>query len=86
MRRARIAGAEKFSPKSIFIRDGWQCGICRKPVSRRAKWPDPASASLDHIKPLSEGGEHSSANAQCSHLRCNSRKQAGAGGQYRLFG
>lgn len=34
----------------------------------------PMSASVDHIVPLSRGGEHSMANVQCAHLSCNSSK------------
>lgn len=85
-RRAVSRGVENISRREIFQRDKWRCGLCGKAVDRRLVWPHPMSASLDHILPLSEGGVHSKSNVQCSHLGCNSRKQAGAGGQYRLFG
>lgn len=29
---------------------------------------------MDHIVPLSRGGEHSLDNVQCAHLSCNCRK------------
>lgn len=32
------------------------------------------SASVDHIVPLSRGGEHSMNNVQCAHLSCNCSK------------
>lgn len=75
-RRALERGArvEKFSPRDIYDRDGWMCGICERPVDRDALYPDPQCASLDHVVPLSRGGEHSRANAQCSHLACNMAK------------
>lgn len=66
--------AEPFSYVDVFERDDWICGICSGPVDPSLVWPDPMSASLDHIVPLSKGGEHSPENAQCSHLRCNIRK------------
>lgn len=58
----------------VFERDGWVCGICNEPVDpatpvRTARYP-----TLDHIIPLSKGGEHSYANVQLAHLACNARK------------
>jgi 5-methylcytosine-specific restriction endonuclease McrA len=85
-RRAKIKGQEKFPSTEIYERDGYRCGLCGGKIDRRTKWPHPRSASLDHIKPISEGGEHSRVNVQCAHLGCNSKKHAGAGGQHRLFG
>ena|SRR5690606_799734 len=60
----------------VYERDNWVCGVCGKPVDRLLKWPDPMSASLDHIIPISKGGEHSYANTQLAHLVCNQRKGA----------
>lgn len=75
-RRAIIRGlhADVFEPTEIFDRDGWICQICGDDVDRSASWPDPRSASLDHIIPLSRGGTHIRENAQCSHFQCNVRK------------
>ena len=79
-RRARLRDAfvETFDRLEIFERDGWVCGICGLPVDRELAWPDPMSASLDHIVPVSRGGKHARANAQCSHLVCNVKKGASA--------
>jgi 5-methylcytosine-specific restriction endonuclease McrA len=33
------------------------------------------SATIDHIKPLSKGGEHSYANTALAHYGCNARKR-----------
>ncbi len=75
-RRAVRAGvaAETISPRAIFDRDGWQCGICESPVDPALAHPEPMSASLDHIVPISLGGEHVAANVRCSHLTCNVRR------------
>ncbi|MBM9506717.1 HNH endonuclease [Actinacidiphila acididurans] len=67
---------ERFSTKEIFERDGWTCQICRDPVEPAAQWPNPWSASLDHIVPLSKHGHHTRANVQLTHLLCNLRKAA----------
>lgn len=65
---------EPFAPRDVYERDQWTCGLCRRPVDPLLPWPDPMSASVDHIVPLSRGGEHSLDNAQCAHLSCNCRK------------
>lgn len=76
-RRAILAGdpdAENIDRTVVGHRDGWRCGLCRKPVDQGLPWPDPMSPSLDHIMPLSKGGKHVMANVQISHLTCNVRK------------
>lgn len=75
-----------FDPVDIFERDGWRCGICRKRVNRKLRHPHPMSASLDHIVPLADGGEHTPLNTQCSHLRCNREKWHTGWGQLLLIG
>lgn len=88
-RRAKTRGAERveiFSHEEIFERDGWKCGICGRRVGKKP-WPHPLSASLDHIVPLIEGGDHSRANVRCAHLGCNSgRRDRGGDEQLRLIG
>lgn len=67
-------GFEKFDHAEIFERDNWTCGLCSERVDPELSWPDPMSASLDHVTPISLGGPHSRANTQCSHLGCNVAK------------
>jgi hypothetical protein len=76
-RRTWIIGGDRIDPYEIYERDEWRCGICGDPVDKTLRWPDPMSASLDHITPLSKGGRHAIGNVQCSHLRCNLRKRDG---------
>jgi len=68
------ATVENVIDTKVFARNKWTCGICDKPVDPDLRHPDPMSASLDHIIPLSRGGDHSYANTQCTHLVCNLRK------------
>lgn len=78
-RRAARRGvsADYFTDVEIFERDGWRCHICRKAVRRAPRSRmDPDRATLDHIWPLSKGGEHSRENVACAHLRCNLAKGA----------
>lgn len=72
----RDATVEVFDPVEIFERDGWVCGICTEPIDPNVRYPDHECASLDHVIPLSRDGEHSRANTQASHLRCNKSKNA----------
>lgn len=88
-RRARMQGVgyERFSPKEIFVRDRWLCGICNTRIDPATRWPDPKSATLDHIIPLSEDGPHSRANVRAAHLGCNcSRAHRGGNEQLALIG
>lgn len=84
-RAAKIKG-EDFDPLEIFERDGWRCGICKRKVGRTLEYPHPRSASLDHIVPIVDGGEHTRANTQCAHLECNLRRQHRGPGQLLLIG
>lgn len=70
------ATVEAVDPAIVFDRDDWICQICHRDIPLAAKWPEPLSATMDHIKPLSRGGEHSYANCQASHLTCNASKGA----------
>lgn len=77
-RRAVIdAAVETFDRTEVFDRDAWVCGICHAPVSPDVRYPDPQSASLDHIQPLSLGGDHTRENTRLAHLRCNVQRGAG---------
>lgn len=75
-RRARLRNAfiESVDPSMVYDRDGWICKICGKPVDRLLSFPDPMSASLDHVVPLVRGGMHEASNVQLAHFICNSRK------------
>ena len=71
VRRARLLGqfVERVYRSVVFKRDKGRCGICRRKV-------DPANWHLDHIVPISRGGEHSYANVQVAHPFCNVSKGA----------
>ena len=76
-RKARQVAAtvEKVDPYKVFARDKWHCQDCgtHTPRSKRGSYADDAP-ELDHIKPLSKGGEHSYKNTQCLCRRCNQEK------------
>lgn len=73
--------------EQIFERDRWRCGICGKRIGKSFKYPHPRSKSIDHIVPLSEGGDDTAANKRAAHLRCNiGRSNRGGGEQLAMFG
>ena len=83
-RRAATRGqsdGESFTHEEIYERDGWKCGLCRKRIGKTYRYPHPRSASLDHVVPLIDGGEHTRANVQAAHLACNLSKNARGGGE-----
>lgn len=58
----------------IAARDNWRCHLCGVDVDPSCPWPDSMSPSLDHVLPLSKGGQHDPRNVRLAHLRCNSAK------------
>ena len=77
--------AESIDYPSIFIRDGWVCQICGKPVNPDEKYPSSVSPSIDHIVPLSRGGSHTFENVQLTHLKCNKQKFTKTLAEYRIY-
>jgi len=51
----------------VFERDNYKCHYCRKQLTR-------FTATLDHIQPVSEGGDNSYENLVTACLHCNSRR------------
>ena len=77
-RRAVIRGSRpaRVDPFAVYERDSWTCHLCEHFVDRQLAYPDPASASLDHLVPLARGGRHETANVALAHLRCNQSRGA----------
>jgi hypothetical protein len=76
-RRATELGihADNINPYEIFYRDKWHCKCCgiHTPKSLRGSI-EPNAPELDHIIPLSRGGEHTYANTQLLCRKCNQEK------------
>lgn len=80
-RRASHYGCKKFDEsitlKSVITKYNGICQICGKPVDLsdienghiRKNYP-----TVDHIIPLSKGGEHTWGNIQLAHMACNAGK------------
>lgn len=76
--KKRNAFIENVSTKKLAKMQNWDCHLCGGKISKTAKWPHPDSLSLDHLIPLSLGGEHSYYNCVAAHLRCNFLKSNNA--------
>lgn len=51
------------------------CAICGNPVDHSLKYPNPMSAAIDHIIPVSKNGHPSDINnLQLAHMTCNRQK------------
>lgn len=86
-RRRNQPRGERVTLSYIAERDGCRCGLCGDDVKMSLKWPHPKSPSIDHIVPISMGGEHSLRNTRLAHLRCNIvRHNKPDGSQLVMFG
>lgn len=84
--RKRAATVESVSPARVFERDGWMCHLCGgKTLKDKRGTYHPKAPELDHIVPLSKGGEHSYRNTACAHRKCNAAKSDKIMGQPSLL-
>lgn len=66
-RRGRKAEGEIVERRVVFERDEGICGICGEAA-------DLNDFHIDHIHPVSRGGEHTYENVQVAHPDCNRKK------------
>jgi 5-methylcytosine-specific restriction endonuclease McrA len=87
-RRAAKRGgvSEPYTLLQIAARDRGRCGLCGDLVLMAAKVPHPKAPTIDHIVPVSDGGDDTRANVQLAHFRCNSVKGARGCQQLALIG
>lgn len=75
--------------KDVFLRDGYNCQICKAKCLTRFKWkgdtPCALSPTIDHIVPLSwRRFGHTWDNVQCACWSCNVKKNNKRAGQRRF--
>lgn len=82
-RRALLysAPSEAYTTEEIAERDGYRCGLCRSQVDMTKVVPDLGAPTIDHLVPLSRGGDDSRANVQLAHFGCNVAKGPRGGGE-----
>lgn len=67
--------AEYNRNKKIILATQNICAICGKPVDKSLKFPDPGSATVDHIIPVALNGHPTALeNLQLAHFKCNRDK------------
>lgn len=71
--------------KRVFMRDGLRCKICGKKLRMDKQVPHPLAPTIDHIIPLSKGGEHSYLNVRSAHFQCNTKRGANSTGNDQLL-
>lgn len=76
IRRARLKECfvERIDDYLVYLVNSGICQICLCPIDRSLKFPNKMSFTIDHIYPISLGGEHSYDNVQSAHYTCNCRK------------
>ena len=72
--RKRNAHNETVYLQVIAQRDKYKCHICRRNVKMNLDNTDKYSPTMDHLIPLSLGGDHTYANIRLAHRTCNSSK------------
>lgn len=77
-RRIRAFSAGGFIDRSItlhgvLLRDNFTCHICNEPIPVDAPPRHRLSATIDHLFPVSFGGQHIWDNVAAAHFGCNSR-------------
>ena len=67
-RRKGVKVVEVVERHVVFERDNGTCYLCNEEV-------DPNNFHLDHVVPITGGGEHSYANVRLTHPECNQRRK-----------
>ncbi len=75
-RRARKRGVktEPYDRRWVFERDQGVCYLCNVSIDYYLLFPDEMSFSIDHIVPISRGGNDVLSNVASTHLGCNRKK------------
>lgn len=86
-RAAKRGGAsEPYTLAEIAERDRSRCALCGGRVAMKQVVPHPKAPTIDHVVPVSEGGDDTRANVQLAHFRCNSVKGPRGSQQLALIG
>lgn len=65
---------ERIVALEVYEYHNWMCNICDQPINPNLRLPNCRAATLDHIVPLSRGGEHVWNNVAPAHADCNFKK------------
>lgn len=62
---------DKIDNLVVFEAFNWNCHICGEKIDKDLRFPNKMAATIDHIIPLSRGGEHTWDNVAPAHAMCN---------------
>lgn len=86
-KRLRRAGAsEPYTLREIAERDGWVCHLCGRKVPDRKYAARDDDPTIDHLIPVSAGGDDIKSNVALAHNRCNWERGDKGLAQLRLVG
>lgn len=73
-KRRDVPMNRKVSLELIVQRDGSDCHICNEPIDLNIASNSRMGATVDHVLPVSKGGDSSLENLRLAHWICNIRK------------
>lgn len=85
-KRRGCAGSGTYTLTYVAERDGWSCHLCGERVDRRLPGTNEQGPTIDHLVPISDGGEDTAANVRLAHRSCNRRRGVGGTVQLLLVG
>lgn len=72
--RRRSVPADTVSLEELLQEQQGYCYLCTARINLDLQYPDPMSASIDHVVPLARGGTGLRDNLRAVHLICNRQK------------
>lgn len=83
LRKAQLR--DRYTLREVAERDGWRCHLCHKAVPDRPYAARDEDATVDHLVPLSAGGDDTLINVALAHNGCNTRRSDRGVAQLRLL-
>ena len=62
--------------RAIIAANEPPCHICGQPIDYNLPWLNPGAYVVDHVVPISRGGENTLENKRAAHRACNAAKAA----------
>jgi 5-methylcytosine-specific restriction endonuclease McrA len=70
----RGVATERYTRTEIADQHDWTCALCGDEIPKDLHYLDPLALTIDHITPLTRGGDDLRSNVQPAHRRCNTSK------------
>ena len=86
VKRRGVATLKTYSLAEIGARDKWRCHLCRRRVNPELSGRHDRGPTIDHLVPVSAGGEDIPENVALAHRECNVLRSTGGEVQLRLVG